>query len=120
MAVPARTCPPSAAAAAPKRSPTLSGQPSLGELAVPLAVLAIVIAMITPLPPFLLDILISANITHVGDRTDGLAVHHQAGGVQRLSHHAAADDAVPAGAQHFLGAPDSAQRQHREPRRPAK
>ena len=33
------------------------------ELAVPLAVLGIVMAMIVPLPPFLLDVLISANIT---------------------------------------------------------
>ena len=33
------------------------------ELAVPIAVLAIVLAMIMPMPPFLLDILISANIT---------------------------------------------------------
>ncbi|HML18652.1 MAG TPA: flagellar biosynthesis protein FlhA [Bryobacteraceae bacterium] len=33
------------------------------ELSVPIAVLAIVLAMITPLPPFLLDILITANIT---------------------------------------------------------
>ena len=33
------------------------------EFAVPVAVLGIVLAMITPLPPFLLDILISANIT---------------------------------------------------------
>jgi flagellar biosynthesis protein FlhA len=33
------------------------------EFAVPLAVLGIVMAMITPLPTFLLDILISANIT---------------------------------------------------------
>jgi flagellar biosynthesis protein FlhA len=33
------------------------------EFAVPIAVLGIVLAMITPLPPFLLDILISANIT---------------------------------------------------------
>jgi flagellar biosynthesis protein FlhA len=33
------------------------------EFAVPMAVLGIVMAMITPLPPFLLDILISANIT---------------------------------------------------------
>ena len=32
------------------------------EFAVPLAVLGIVLAMITPLPPFLLDLLISANI----------------------------------------------------------
>ncbi len=33
-----------------------------GELSIPLAVLAIVLAMITPLPPILLDLLISANI----------------------------------------------------------
>ena len=35
----------------------------LGELAVPVSVLAIVFAMITPLPSFLLDVLISLNIT---------------------------------------------------------
>src|SRR5438477_2516243 len=34
----------------------------LGELAVPLAMLAIVIALITPLPPFILDLLIVADI----------------------------------------------------------
>lgn len=34
-----------------------------GELAVPIAVLGIVMAMITPLPSILLDLLISANIT---------------------------------------------------------
>lgn len=33
------------------------------DLGVPLGVLGIVLAMITPLPPFLLDVLISANIT---------------------------------------------------------
>ena len=36
---------------------------SFSEIAVPLAVLAIVMAMITPLPAFLLDLLISCNIT---------------------------------------------------------
>src|SRR5215813_3491173 len=36
---------------------------SLSELAVPLAVLGIVLAMIAPMPSFLLDILISSNIT---------------------------------------------------------
>jgi flagellar biosynthesis protein FlhA len=36
---------------------------NLGELSVPLAVLGIVMAMIAPLPSFLLDVLISANIT---------------------------------------------------------
>jgi flagellar biosynthesis protein FlhA len=35
---------------------------ALGEMAVPLAVLAIVIALITPLPPLLLDLLIAADI----------------------------------------------------------
>lgn len=34
-----------------------------GELAIPLTVLSIVLAMVTPLPPILLDVLISANIT---------------------------------------------------------
>jgi flagellar biosynthesis protein FlhA len=34
----------------------------LGELAVPLAMLAIVVALITPLPSFLLDLLIVADI----------------------------------------------------------
>ena len=36
---------------------------SFGEVVVPLSVLAIVMAMITPLPSFLLDLLISGNIT---------------------------------------------------------
>src|SRR2546429_9521062 len=36
---------------------------NLSEISVPLAVLGIVLAMIMPLPPFLLDILISTNIT---------------------------------------------------------
>ena len=36
---------------------------NLSEIGVPLAVLGIVMAMITPMPAFLLDILISANIT---------------------------------------------------------
>ncbi|MGH9723018.1 MAG: flagellar biosynthesis protein FlhA [Bryobacteraceae bacterium] len=36
---------------------------SLGDLAVPISVLAIVVVMIMPIPAFLLDVLISANIT---------------------------------------------------------
>ncbi len=36
---------------------------NLAEISVPMAVLGIVLAMIMPLPPFLLDILISSNIT---------------------------------------------------------
>ena len=53
-----------AAAAIPSR-PAFSfpGLGAIGDIAVPLAVLAIVLAMITPLPPFMLDILISSNIT---------------------------------------------------------
>src|SRR5438045_129794 len=35
----------------------------LADAGVPLAVLAIVMVMITPIPPFLLDLLISTNIT---------------------------------------------------------
>ena len=46
-------------------SAATAGAPGVNwrEFAVPIAVLGIVLAMITPLPPFLLDILISANIT---------------------------------------------------------
>ncbi len=36
---------------------------NIGEIAVPLGVLGIVLAMISPMPAFLLDFLISANIT---------------------------------------------------------
>jgi flagellar biosynthesis protein FlhA len=35
----------------------------LGDVAVPLSVLGIVLAMISPMPPFMLDVLISLNIT---------------------------------------------------------
>src|SRR5689334_16653805 len=48
--------------ASPKsRNPSPFG--NLSELAVPLAVLGIVLAMIMPIPSFLLDVLISSNIT---------------------------------------------------------
>src|SRR5579864_4635955 len=58
----------SAAHGDPKATGSVFSVPSgLGanwmEFGVPIAVLGIVMAMITPLPPFLLDILISANIT---------------------------------------------------------
>jgi flagellar biosynthesis protein FlhA len=54
--------------ASPKRSregagTLISNLGPISELSVPLAVLGIVLAMIMPLPSFLLDILISANIT---------------------------------------------------------
>src|SRR5439155_19710844 len=49
------------APAAPSWIQTLPLQ-KLGELAVPLAMLAIVVALITPLPPFILDLLIVADI----------------------------------------------------------
>ena len=65
---------PAPVASAPKQVAKIAGsQPQsgraapplskIGEFAVPIAVLGIVLAMIAPLPPFLLDILISANIT---------------------------------------------------------
>ena len=41
------------------------------EVSVPIAVLGIVLAMITPMPAFLLDVLISANITMSVDRAAG-------------------------------------------------
>jgi flagellar biosynthesis protein FlhA len=44
-------------------SPAASVLKTAGDVSVPLAVLSIVIAMITPMPAFLLDILISTNIT---------------------------------------------------------
>ena len=47
----------------PQNWRTLARSLNWGELAVPIAVLSIVLAMITPLPTMLLDLLISANIT---------------------------------------------------------
>ncbi|HUA86567.1 MAG TPA: flagellar biosynthesis protein FlhA [Bryobacteraceae bacterium] len=47
----------------PKPEKKASRFGNIAELAVPLAVLGIVMAMIAPMPAFLLDILISANIT---------------------------------------------------------
>ena len=51
---------------APRKNPgsiLVSSAGTISELGVPLAVLGIVLAMIMPMPSFLLDILISANIT---------------------------------------------------------
>src|SRR5882724_354952 len=66
--LPAKAPPPpikaTASAPRPKAGPAGSARGmSLSEIAVPLAVLAIVLAMIMPLPSFVLDLLISANIT---------------------------------------------------------
>ena len=68
--LPAKPSPPApsrmAAASTPKVQPGPNAPGnglSFSEIAVPLAVLAIVLAMITPLPSFLLDLLISGNIT---------------------------------------------------------
>ena len=60
-----RSRPPVSTAQAAVRVPTGFRAQNLNwqEFAVPIAVLGIVLAMIAPLPPFLLDILISANIT---------------------------------------------------------
>ena len=58
-----RGSPVSAASAAASKSGSGGHGANWREFAVPIAVLGIVLAMITPLPPFVLDILISANIT---------------------------------------------------------
>jgi flagellar biosynthesis protein FlhA len=50
-------------ASKPAGKSPLSRIGNLSELSVPLAVLGIVLAMIAPMPSFLLDVLISANIT---------------------------------------------------------
>ncbi|MGH9585226.1 MAG: FHIPEP family type III secretion protein, partial [Bryobacteraceae bacterium] len=50
------------AIAAPAKPRAKIALPNVGELAVPVAVLAIVVALITPLPPALLDILIVLDI----------------------------------------------------------
>ncbi len=55
-AVATRSATPQAAAGALVRA-------NLAELSVPLAVLAIILAMLTPVPPFLMDVLIVTNIT---------------------------------------------------------
>lgn len=58
------TAPATARNAAPSGSPIRSTRrANWMEFGVPIAVLGIVLAMITPMPPILLDILISANIT---------------------------------------------------------
>src|SRR5258708_1763776 len=58
---------PRARAAAPGAKPPAQGLAShlgtIAEMGVPLAVLGIVLAMIMPMPAFLLDLLIAANIT---------------------------------------------------------
>jgi flagellar biosynthesis protein FlhA len=66
---PATGFPPKALASGPQRNKANGvmsslglGIESLGEFGVPLAVLAIVLAMIVPLPSALLDLLISANV----------------------------------------------------------
>ena len=85
----------------------------LREMAVPLAVLGIVMALITPaarLPAGPAD---RHRHPDVGHGADGVAVPGAAGGVHLVSHHAAAADAVPPGAEHLLLAPDPAERQHR-------
>jgi flagellar biosynthesis protein FlhA len=47
---------------APRPRGRILANPNWSEMAIPLAVLAVVLAMITPLPAILLDLLISANI----------------------------------------------------------
>ena len=55
--------PTSLAKSIPGKQGEIEGTPAWQEMVVPVAVLIIVIAMITPMPSFLLDLLISANIT---------------------------------------------------------
>src|ERR1700722_8383976 len=62
--------PPGPRGGAPRRAPAVAPPPApksklntFVEMAVPLGVLGIVMAMIAPMPAFLLDILISTNIT---------------------------------------------------------
>src|SRR4051812_9607444 len=54
---------PAVIAGAPSRPATAAALPHWEDLLVPAGVLAIVMAMIIPLPPFLLDFLIALNIT---------------------------------------------------------
>ena len=58
-----RLSPVEARFATPAGSSVLSRFGNFSELGVPLAVLGIILAMIMPIPSFLLDVLISANIT---------------------------------------------------------
>ena len=60
---PAKSLPSGTGQKAAASTPASSKAINWGEFAVPIAVLGIILAMITPLPSFLLDILISANIT---------------------------------------------------------
>ena len=85
----------------------------LGELGVPIAVVAIVIALITPMPGVAAGFPDRRRHHAVRHRDDGGGLHPAAGRFQRLSHHPAAADAVPAGAEYLLRAADSAERQHR-------
>ena len=86
---------------------------TLGELGVPLAVLAIVIALITPLPGFVLDLLIVTDILmSVMVMMVSLYLIRP---VEFSSFPTTLLllDAVPAGAEHLVFAPDSDERQHR-------
>src|SRR5579875_2090869 len=53
---------PALATAKPSKKAGKLAMPQFGQLAIPIAVLAIVIALITPMPPFMLDILIVLDI----------------------------------------------------------
>ncbi len=74
---------------------------TLAEVAMPLAVLAIVLALITPHArlharcPLVIDIMMSVTVMMVA------MYIRKPGGVQRLPHHAPAADALPPGAEHL-------------------
>ena len=102
------------AAANPLKAVRLS---NVGELAVPIAVLLIVIALITPLPSFLLDILI------VLDLMMSVIVMMVAMYIGRPVEFSVFPTVlllltlVPAGSERLVVAPHSAQRKHRDGRR---
>lgn len=49
-------------AAPPAKSWSAAFLPGLGEMAIPIALIAIIVALITPMPPFLLDFLLAIDI----------------------------------------------------------
>ena len=93
---------------------------TLGELVVPIAVLAIVVALITPLPGFVLDLLIVIDIlvSVIVLMVSLYLVRPVEFTV--IPHHPAAADALPPRAEHLLVPSHPAQRQYRDQRPPEK
>ena len=78
------------------------------DLGVPVAVLAIVMALITPLPPFLLDLLLVIDIMMSVIVMMVAMYITRPVGFQRFSHHPAVAHVVPPGSERLFGAPDPA------------